>query len=163
MSEITIREFSLPYQDEVCQLILDIQQNEFHVPITISDQPDLLTIPEFYQNGRGNFWIALHEGKVAGTIALVDFSAHQAALRKMFVQKNYRGKEWGTAQKLMDELLRWASEKSIDEIYLGSLSQMHAAHSFYRRNGFTEIPKGNLPLNFPLVHVDSVFFERRMS
>lgn len=163
MKEITICEFSLPYRDEVCQLILEIQQNEFHVPITLEDQPDLLTIPEFYQNGRGNFWVAIHEGKAVGTIALVDFSVHQAALRKMFVQKNFRGKEWGTAQKLMDGLLQWAKQKSIDEIYLGTLSQMHAAHSFYRRNGFTEISKENLPLNFPLVHVDSVFFEWRMS
>src|SRR6266550_671549 len=114
---ISIKEFTSDFQQQVIDLILDIQQNEFHVPITLEDQPDLLTIPSFYQNEesvrrpfshkrtqasdtKGNFWIAIHEGKVVGTIALVSFSNDEAAVRKMFVAKNFRGKEFGTAQKL---------------------------------------------------------------
>jgi GNAT superfamily N-acetyltransferase len=153
-----IEVYNKRYQQQVIDLILGIQQNEFHVPITIDDQHDLLTIPSFYQNGKGNFWIALNEGKVVGTIALVSFSNHEVALRKMFVSKNFRGKEFATAQKLFDTLLAWSKEKSINEIYLGTLSHMHAAHAFYRRNGFTEIRKAELPKSFPLVHVDSMFF-----
>lgn len=155
---ISIQEFSPVYQRQVVDLILDIQQNEFNVPITINDQQDLLTIPSFYQNGKGNFWIALSDGKVIGTIALVSFSDHQLALRKMFVHKNFRGKQFGTAQNLFDTLLAWSKEKSIGEIYLGTLSHMHAAHAFYRRNGFIEVRKEELPKQFPLVHVDSMFF-----
>jgi len=159
--------YSDSYQQEVINLILNIQQNEFHVPITIEDQPDLLTIPSFYQNEKarpdtvgGNFWIAIHEGRVVGTIALVSFSINQAALRKMFVAKNFRGKVFGTAQKLFDKLLLWSKEMGITEIYLGTLDHMHAAHSFYLRNGFVEIEKEELPVNFPLVHVDSMFFRK---
>ena len=159
---IEILEYSDSYQKQVIDLILNIQQNEFHVPITVNDQPDLLTIPTFYRNGKGNFWIAVHEKKIVGTIALVSFSEHQAALRKMFVAKNFRGKEFGTAQKLFDTLLSWSKEKSIREIYLGTLSHMYAAHSFYRRNGFVEIKKEHLPENFPLVHVDSMFFKLKV-
>jgi len=155
---ISIQEFSPIFQQQVVDLILDIQQNEFHVPITIDDQQDLLTIPLFYQKEKGNFWIALNDGKVVGTIALVSFSSHQAALRKMFVHKNFRGKQFGTAQNLFDTLLAWSNEKSLSEIYLGTLSHMHAAHAFYRKNGFTEIRKEELPKQFPLVHVDSMFF-----
>jgi putative acetyltransferase len=131
---ITIKEFSPEHQQQVIQLILDIQQNEFKVPITINDQQDLLNIPSFYQNGKGNFWIALYEGRVIGTIALVGFGNRMGALRKMFVSKNFRGKEFGTAQQLFDTLLAWSKENSIAEIFLGTLSHMHAAHSFYRRN-----------------------------
>lgn len=47
--------YSPEYQEQVINLILDIQQNEFDVPITIEEQPDLLTIPDFYQKGKGNF------------------------------------------------------------------------------------------------------------
>src|SRR5438105_381138 len=101
-----IAEYSDSYQQQVIDLILDIQQNEFHVPITIQDQPDLLTIPSFYQIEKanpdaleGNFWIALHDEKLVGTLAVVRFSNQQAALRKMFVEKNFRGKKFGTAQK----------------------------------------------------------------
>ncbi|HYV90476.1 MAG TPA: GNAT family N-acetyltransferase [Chitinophagales bacterium] len=171
--------YSDSYQQEVIDLILNIQQNEFHVPITLEDQPDLLTIPSFYQGAtgvrrpllhnhaqasdtKGNFWIATHEGKVVGTIALLGFSNDQAALRKMFVAKDFRGKELGTAQKLFDTLLSWSKEKGIREIYLGTLSHMFAAHSFYRRNGFVEMRKEELPENFPLVHVDSMFFKLKL-
>ena len=115
---ISIAEFSLSHQRQVIDLILDIQQNEFNVPITIDDQPDLVTIPSFYQNGNGNFWVALNEDQVVGTIALISFSSHEAALRKMFVKKNFRGKEAGTAQRLLDKLLQWAKEKSINEIII---------------------------------------------
>lgn len=156
---VSIQEFSPAYQQQVVDLILDIQQNEFHVPITLDDQQDLVAIPTFYQNGKGNFWMALNDGQVIGTIALVSFSDHQAALRKMFVNKNFRGKQFGTAQKLFETLLEWSREKFIYEIYLGTLSHMHAAHSFYRRNGFEEINREELPLDFPLVHVDSMFFK----
>ncbi len=34
---------------------LHIQQNEFKVPITINEQPDLMDIENFYQKD-GNFW-----------------------------------------------------------------------------------------------------------
>jgi len=155
---VIIKEFSAPFQQQVIDLILDIQQNEFQVPITLNDQQDLLNIPNFYQNGKGNFWIALNEDKVVGTIALVAFGDQQAALRKMFVNKNFRGKEIGTAQRLLDTLLLWSKEKLIHQIYLGTLSHMRAAHSFYRRNGFVEISREKLPSDFPLVHVDSNFF-----
>ena len=36
---LEIREYSDSYQQQVIELILNIQQNEFHVPITIEDQP----------------------------------------------------------------------------------------------------------------------------
>jgi len=157
---VIISEVSPVYQQQVIDLILDIQRNEFHVRITLADQNDLLTIPSFYQNGKGNFWIALHEEKVVGTIALVSFSPTQAALRKMFVHKDFRGKETGTAQQLFNSLLEFAREKGILEIYLGTLGHMHAAHRFYRRNGFVEIRKEDLPEKFPSVHVDSVFFKK---
>ena len=156
---ITITEYSSPWQQQVIDLILPIQQQEFHVPITLEDQKDLTNIESFYQNDKGNFWIALNGDKVVGTISLVCFSDSEAALRKMFVQKEFRGKETGTAQRLLDELLQWSKEKNIRTIYLGTLGHMHAAQRFYRRNGFMEIKQEELPKNFPLMHVDSMFFK----
>ena len=86
----------------------------------------------------------VNDDEVIGTIALVNFNNHQAALRKMFVKKNFRGKEFGVGQKLFDTLLKWSQEKNIDAIYLGTLAHMYAAHNFYRRNGFVEIQKTGL-------------------
>ena len=51
--------FSSQYANGVVEVILPIQQSEFDIPITLAAQPDLQDIPGFYQQGKGNFWIAL--------------------------------------------------------------------------------------------------------
>jgi len=90
-----IEVYDKKFQQEVIELVLNIQQNEFNVPVTINDQPDLMNIENFYCKKNGNFWIALDGEKVVGTIALIDIENKQVCLRKMFVDKNYRGKEKG--------------------------------------------------------------------
>src|SRR4051794_25926861 len=89
--------FSPPNGKAVGTLIVGIQRDEFQIPITLEDQPDLQGIPEFYQQGAGNFWVALSEGKVVGTVALLDLGGGQGALRKMFVDANYRGPSHGVS------------------------------------------------------------------
>jgi N-acetylglutamate synthase-like GNAT family acetyltransferase len=155
---IEVRAFSPEYKTQVAELIVSIQQQEFQIPITIKDQPDLGDIPNFYQKDNGNFWIALHDGKVVGTIALLDIGQHQAALRKMFVAPNYRGREIGAASKLLERLQDWARDKGLRRIYLGTTAQFLAAHRFYAKHGFTEIPQEALPPTFPLMAVDTKFY-----
>ena len=96
MTEINI--YKDEYRQQVSDLILDIQCNEFGVPITLDEQPDLKDIPGFYQKVNGNFWIVINDNLVVGTIALLDTGNSQGALRKMFVHKAYRGKEFGVGQ-----------------------------------------------------------------
>src|SRR5882762_184451 len=147
-------EYEDKYQQAVIDLILPIQQKEFNVPVTIKDQPDLLSISSFYKKEKGNFWVALFENEVVGTIALVDFTSDQAALRKMFVHRDHRGKEKGVGQQLLDELKSWCKQKKVNKIFLGTFESMQAAHHFYRKNGFMEIQKKELPHTFPLAHYD---------
>jgi hypothetical protein len=49
---VTIELYKEWYKDQVTKLILDIQQNEFRIPVTIHDQPDLLNIQDFYSKGK---------------------------------------------------------------------------------------------------------------
>ena len=85
---ISYQTYSPEFQPQVPELILDIEQNELGVPITLADQPDLLDIPNFYQSNRGNFWLAINgENEVVGTIALIDTGFAFGVLRKMFVRK----------------------------------------------------------------------------
>src|SRR5947208_3333674 len=119
MAGMRIQKFDISYQEQVIQLILGIQQQEFNIPITIHQQPDLKEIPSFYQRDKGNFWLALDEDRVVGTIALIDIGGMRGALRKMFVHPAYRGKEKGTAQKLLQALLDWSHKQQLHEIYLG--------------------------------------------
>ncbi len=157
--KMTIETYQEKYKDGIVQLILNIQQNEFNVPLTIKDQPDLLDIENVYYRKGGNFWVAVETEQVIGTIALIDMGNGQAALRKMFVHKESRGKEKGIGQLLLDTLIGWCKQKGINEVYLGTVEQLHAAKRFYERNGFVKVEKDTLPEIFPLMPVDTEFFK----
>ena len=151
------------YQPEHCQgiidLILPIQQIEFNVPITIEDQPDLYHIPEVYQQGRGNFWVATNaENQVVGTIAFIEFPENRVALRKMFVAAPYRGKTYRLAQQLMDTSMEWCLTHGLESIWLGTIPRLEAAVRFYEKNGFDRVLADDLPAEFPRMAVDTLFF-----
>ncbi|MBU0971541.1 MAG: GNAT family N-acetyltransferase [Proteobacteria bacterium] len=157
-NNLEILVFAPSYQDRVTNLILFIQQKEFNIPITAKDQPDLGDIPGFYQQGTGNFWMAVSAGKVVGTISLKDIGNCQAALRKMFVHPDFRGKRFGTASALWQVALDWAGTKGISKIFLGTTDKFLAAHRFYEKKGFLPIEKKTLPRQFPLMSVDTKFY-----
>lgn len=157
---LEIVQFLTSYHAGVTSVIIPIQQQEFGLPITLKDQPDLLDIPAFYQRDIGNFWLALIDGKVVGTIALLDIGNAQGALRKMFVSDAYRGSSYGVANQLLTVLFDWCAENNVQEIFLGTTAKFLAAHRFYEKNGFQEIGQSCLPLNFPVMAVDTRFFRR---
>ncbi|KAF2082291.1 GNAT family N-acetyltransferase [Flavobacterium sharifuzzamanii] len=145
------------YENEIVDLILNIQQKEFNVPITLEDQPDLLDIQNFYFKSGGTFLGAFIDGKLVGTIALVKFNSEAAAIRKMFVKKEFRGKEFQIAQQLLEQLIKYSKENGIKNLYLGTVTLLQAALRFYEKNSFVTIPKETLPADFPLMKPDNVF------
>jgi len=159
---IQIVPFASHHADNVGALIVGIQRDEFQIPITLEDQPDLQDIPNFYQRGAGNFWVAISEGEVVGTGALLDLGNHQGALRKMFVHASYRGPEHGVAARLLDTLLEWSRARGVKEVYLGTTEKFLAAHRFYERNGFQQIAAHELPPHFPKMAVDTRFYRRAL-
>lgn len=158
-NSLLVKEYSYEHQVQVIDLILHIQQQEYNIPITKDDQPDLFTIEEYYQQGNGNFWVALYDENVVGTISLLDIGNNQVALRKMFVNKKYRGETYQTASLLLNTAIKWAKERPIKAIYLGTTPQFLAAHRFYEKNGFISIDLNDLPKNFPLLQVDKKFYK----
>jgi N-acetylglutamate synthase-like GNAT family acetyltransferase len=156
--EIKIEQYTDLYKQQVLDLIVPIQREEFNVPITAAEQPDLQQIPDFYQKDNGNFWLAMADADVVGTIALLDIGNRQGALRKMFVHRNYRGKEHGTGQLLLNTLLGWAQQKGFAEIYLGTTEKFLAAHRFYEKNNFSAVAVNELPAQFPRMAVDVKFY-----
>jgi len=158
----TIQIYTDKHKQEVIDLILHIQQKEFNIPITIEKQPDLNDIVNFYQTGKGNFWVATVDHKVVGTIGLLDIGNSQGALRKMFVNDLYRGKPHGVGQALLDTLFSWAKKNAISNVFLGTTEKFIAAQKFYVRNGFSEIPVESLPKNFPIMAVDKKFYRYDM-
>jgi GNAT superfamily N-acetyltransferase len=160
---IQINPLNNSYCEAIINIILPIQQIEFNVPVTLEGQPDLLDIETNYHQTGGNFWGAFYNGELVGTIALIAIDNNGGALRKMFVRKEYRGKELGIAQLLLDTLIAYCKQNDINSIYLGTVDMLKAAHRFYEKNGFTQLPKTALPESFPLMGADNIFYELYLS
>ena len=151
------------YCQQIIDIILPIQQIEFNVPITLEAQPDLLDIESNYHQTGGNFWGAIYNEQLVGTIALIAFGDNAAAIRKMFVLKEYRGKELGIAQLLLNNLIDYCKQNNIAHIYLGTVEMLKAAHRFYEKSGFTRLAKQDLPESFPLMAADTIFYELHLN
>ncbi|PDT16332.1 GNAT family N-acetyltransferase [Rhizobium sp. J15] len=163
MAEIEIRAFTADDADDVLSVILPIQREEFGINITADAQPDLRVIPDYYQSGKGQFWVAVKDGAIVGTLGLKDIGNGQAALRKMFVAAEVRGREHGVAARLLDRLFAHARDAGLTDIFLGTTDKFVAAHRFYEKNGFVEIAKADLPRLFPLMPVDSKFYRYKFA
>jgi N-acetylglutamate synthase-like GNAT family acetyltransferase len=159
MDKLNIEKYSNKYESQVQQLIIEIQSNEFQLDIDLDRQPDLNDISNFYQQGLGNFWVALINEKVVGTISLLDIGNRQTALRKMFVDKNYRGKEYKVGQQLLDNVIEYSKIIGVEEMFLGTTEKFIAAQKFYEKNNFIEIEKECLPKAFPIMDVDVKFYK----
>ena len=73
-----INPFAPEFETQVVDLIVGIQRGEFGIDISAEQQPDLRSIQSFYQTAAGNFWVALADGHVIGTISLLDIADNQA-------------------------------------------------------------------------------------
>ncbi|NDL65757.1 GNAT family N-acetyltransferase [Acerihabitans arboris] len=160
---VEIRRYVPTDRQGVIDVIVPIQQHEFGIDITARDQPDLFDIPGFYQSGNGGFWVAVHDGKIVGTLGLKDIGASQAALRKMFVRAEFRGREHRVAARLLERLIAHAERQGVTGIFLGTTDKFLAAQRFYRNHGFSEVARAGLPAAFPVMAVDSLFFNLSLS
>ncbi len=148
---------------QIIDLILPIQQLEFGVPITLEGQPDLQDVDGFYYANGGRFWGAVIGDQLVGTIALMVCDGPIGVIRKMFVAKDYRGKETGIAMRLLEQLLTHCHALGISDIYLGTVEMLKAAHRFYERNGFKTIAVAQLPSSFQRMKPDTIFYHLHLS
>ncbi|MHC0443115.1 GNAT family N-acetyltransferase [Flavobacterium sp. 3-210] len=143
---MTIQEFNTADQNSVREFVLGIQNDEFKLGFTPSDQPDLIDTRQFYRSG--NFWIARINEEIVGTIGLQNLDDQNGVLRKMFVRNDYRGGEPKIAQQLFDVLIDFALKINLKVIWLDTPAIAVASHRFYEKNGFLETDKSNLPVNY---------------
>ncbi|MCA3264044.1 MAG: GNAT family N-acetyltransferase [Telmatospirillum sp.] len=159
MSKIAIVPFDAADRDAVARLVVAIQRDEFGVPITYEQQPDLQDPIAFFCRDGGGFWTAkTAAGDIVGTIGLTVFAPGQGALRKMFVHADYRGRAQGVAQTLLDTLLSHARATNLASVWLGTTEFFKAAHRFYAKNGFTFVEATRMPPDFPRMALDTRFF-----
>ena len=131
------------YKDETIKLILPILEDEFDFDGI--DRPDLWNIPEVYQQEKSDFWLAVVNDKVVGTIALKNYGDGRGYLKRMYVDQSMRRQ--GLGQKLFNHLVEFAKHHSFRKIYVGTEEEFAGALQFYQKNGFEIIKK--LPDDLP--------------
>lgn len=158
MPSAIVRPFVPEDAEQVQRLVLGIQRDEFGVPVTLEEQADLRDVPAYYQKDRGAFWVAVDGPTIVGTIGLLDIGHGQGALRKMFVAQSHRGSAIGVGAALLRACLEWAEAAGMREVLLGTTEQFRAAHRFYEKSGFVEVPSESLPAYFPRMRLDTRFY-----
>jgi hypothetical protein len=156
MTKLLITPFEPRYQQQVEELVLTIQNEEFKLNITAQHQSDLPDLKAFYQDKEGEFWIAVDAtDAVLGCIGFEKLDNTNGALRKMFLKKEVRGnKELNVAQQLYDMLILFAKDTGTRSICLDTPLVAHAAHRFYERNGWTMTPIEKLPHTYKIPKID---------
>jgi len=144
--------YSDKYKDQVINLILGILEGEFQA--FGYKRLDIFKISETYQVDKGNFWIALEKEKVVGTIGLKNYADNRGLLKRLYVDKNFRGT--GFAQKLLATVVKFAKVNNYKEIFLGTSERMVAANKFYFKTGFERID--SLPTDMSNIG-DTIFYK----
>ncbi len=153
---LKIEPYSGKWDSEIISLILSIQNDEAKIGLSLQEQPDLLDIHGSYQQTGGEFWIALSDDKVVGTIGLMLKDNHCAVLKKFFVKKEFRSQKVGLA--LYRELLKFAGNAWIQQIILDTPSVALASHRFYEKAGFCRIRAEELPIPYSYPDRDSILY-----
>jgi len=152
--ELKVIPYSDEYKEAVRNLIFDIAENELgHHSKT--GRPDLANIKEVYQINKGNFWVAVKDGELVGTIALKDMGENRGDLWRFYVKKNLRKK--GIGHKLFSILIGFARDKEYKQIFLSTHLDQEAANRFYLKHGFKRI--NSLPADFAHSPKDEIFYE----
>jgi ribosomal protein S18 acetylase RimI-like enzyme len=125
----------------------------FHLPIQ--------KLEELYLLPGRHYWLALSEETVMGSVGIVVINDY-AVLKSLFVTKEFRGKEKGVANSLMETATAKAKEEGCRKIYLGTMEQFKAARRFYEKQGYEEVTGQELPDDYPHNVLDKVFFKKKI-
>ncbi|MGF9887474.1 GNAT family N-acetyltransferase [Priestia megaterium] len=152
------------YKEAVIQLILHVQNVEAGVGISVEEQPDILDIKSNYLHTGGNFWVALNDKQeVVGCIGLQKKTNEIGILKKFFVYKHYRGKEFGIGKNLYASLLLFVQKHGFSKIILDTPSQATRSHNFYKKAGFKQVTKKDLTVQYDYLDRNSLLFELDLS
>lgn len=144
------------YKQDIIDLVLDTYENQ--LGFVGYERPDIYDIPWFYlSEGYNNFWLAVKNDELVGTVWLIAKDSDLTYLKRMIVKKECRSQWLG--KKLLDISLDFARKKGFTLIYAGTVPENLVAIKFYESQWFTftdDIPEGITAAN------DSVCLELKL-
>lgn len=155
-SRIKILPFQTEHQNDINELMRSIAL-EFKEPIFTEKSKKII---DCYLMPNNKFWVATDNNKVVGTIGIVKLTNENIVLKSMFVDKMYRGK--GISNFLLETLINWVIQNKYKQIYLGTMKQFTAGQRFYEKNGFIKCNKTELPTDFTINILDTIFYTKHL-
>ncbi|HTL82029.1 MAG TPA: GNAT family N-acetyltransferase [Bacteroidia bacterium] len=155
---IKVIDYDPAHQPAIDKMMEGIQ-SEFSVAIT---GPTSALLNTFYNKPGYRFWVAMCNEQVVGTIGVKLFAPGMAEIKRMMVDKDFRGTEYRTASLLMETALDHAKENHCKLIYLGTMEQFIAAQKFYLRYGYVPVAEKDLPEEYVINPMDKLFYKLEM-
>jgi GNAT superfamily N-acetyltransferase len=90
------------------------------------------------EKGRSRAWLAKKEGKVVGSIFIIERPNNEAQLRLLFVDRSMRG--IGLGRWLTEESIRYSRAEGFSLVYLWTVRGLDRAIALYESVGF--VPAG---------------------
>jgi len=131
IDNITIVPFRLEHQAEAKALILAGLEEHWGT-LDLSMNPDLNDIGKTYE--AAHFLVALQNGKLIGTGALIPQSDKVAEVVRMSVNTQLR--RLGIGKRILRELCLYAKSNGYKQIILETTETWHEVIEFYKRFGF---------------------------
>ena len=139
--EISVRPATNADCEKVQNLVFGVLREFGLEPETGGTDADLSDIETYYIKSGGLFEILEDaNGNLLGTIGLFPLNDETVELRKMYFDKELRGRGFG--KKTLERMIEKARELKFKTIYLETASILKAAVGLYEKYGFKPTPDG---------------------
>lgn len=121
------------------QLVLAHVDERVSTPGIENMRTDAMRLPGPYVAPHGAIWLAQSSEGAIGCVALRPLPDGTAEVKRMYVDRAWRGK--GVGRALLETLIAHARTLGYHHLRLGTLNDMSAARSLYRSLGFVPIER----------------------
>lgn len=97
----------------------------------------LYNLFENYRPNKDRLWFAESDGRIIGTIAIVEHSTALAQLRWFIIHPDFRG--IGLGMTLFNEAMKYSKEKGYKKVFLTTTQDQRTAIRMYKNAGFKKV------------------------